>query len=200
MFILFLFFFGSLGFLFAMIILGYFCIKENRNDFRASLLRNKERTLTSSNYSRSTPSINLHDIDNFDDDVSSADYVRKDFLTSRERDFFERAILSVCTDYFIFPQVRLVDIITPSVSRNRNNSLYFKLFRSLSQYSVDFIIVKKVDYQVVCIVELDDSSHDRSDRVKRDLKVNAALESAGIFILRSRSPDFLIDAIKSRFF
>ncbi|HHS0217674.1 TPA: DUF2726 domain-containing protein [Salmonella enterica subsp. enterica serovar Bovismorbificans] len=61
-------------------------------------------------------------------------------------------------------------------------------------------IVRKIDYQVVCVVELDDSIHDRPDRVKRDLKVNTALENAGIFILRSRSSDFLIDAIKSRFF
>ncbi|HGG6663541.1 TPA: DUF2726 domain-containing protein [Salmonella enterica subsp. diarizonae serovar 61:i:z] len=44
-------------------------------------------------------------------------------------------------------------------------------------------IVRKIDYQVVCVVELDDSIHDRPDRVKRDLKVNTALESAGIFIL-----------------
>ncbi|EHJ0806462.1 DUF2726 domain-containing protein [Salmonella enterica] len=198
-FIIALFFFGSLGFIFAMIILGYFCIKDNRKDFRHNVLRTKKEHSRSSNYSPFTPS-EKHDFDIFDENINSIDYVRKNFLTDRERKFFEQVILSVSSEYFIFPQVRLVDVISPSVSRYKNNSMYFKLFRSLSQYSVDFIIVRKSDYNVVCVVELDDSTHDRVDRVKRDLKVNAALESADILILRSRSPNYLIEVIKSKFY
>ncbi|EAA6843022.1 hypothetical protein DRX19_18670 [Salmonella enterica subsp. enterica] len=193
-----LLFFGSLGFVFALIIIGYFCIKDNRKEFRDNVLRAKKEYSNSSGYSPFTPSKN-HDFDIFDENINSVDYVRKNFLTDRERKFFERVILSVSIEYFVFPQVRLVDIITPSVSRSKNSSLYFKLFRSLSQYSVDFIIVRKSDYHVVCVIELDDSTHNRADRIKRDLKVNAALESADIFILRSRSPDYLIDVIKSNF-
>lgn len=197
-FIICLFFFGSLGFVFAIIVLSYFCIKDNRKDFRAILLRTKAERSNSPGYSPFTPS-KKHNFDIFDENINSIDYIRKDFLTFRERDFFGQVILSVGVDYFVFPQVRLVDVITPSVSRYKNNSLYFKLFRSLSQYSIDFIIVRKNDFHVVCVVELDDSTHDRPDRVKRDLKVNAALESANIFILRSRSPDYLIGVIKSKF-
>ncbi|EEM6321211.1 DUF2726 domain-containing protein [Salmonella enterica] len=194
-----LLFFGSLGFVFALIIIGYFCIKDNRKEFRDNVLRTKKERSRSSNYSPFTPS-QKHDFDIFDENINSVDYVRKNFLTDRERRFFERVILSVSIEYFISPQVRLVDVISPSVSRYKNNSLYFKLFRSLSQYSVDFIIVRKSDYQVVCVVELDDSTHDRADRIKRDLKVNTALESADILILRSRSPDYLIEIIKSKFY
>lgn len=197
-FVISLFLFGSLGFVFAIIILSYFCISDNRNDFRSILLRTKKERSNYFNQSPFSPS-RKHDFDIFDEKINPVDYVRKDFLTFRERDFFERIILSVGVDYFIFSQVRLVDIIIPSVSRSLNNSLYFKLFRRLSQYSVDFVIVRKSDFHVVCVVELDDSTHDRPDRVKRDLKVNAALESANVFILRSRSPDYLIEFIKSKF-
>ncbi|EHJ3658484.1 DUF2726 domain-containing protein [Salmonella enterica] len=122
------------------------------------------------------------------------------FFDIQGEGFFERVILSACANYFVFLQARLIDIIAPSVSRNSNNSLHFTLFRSSSQYSVDFIIVRKVDYKVVCVVEFDSSTHDWPDSVRRDLKLNTVLESADIFILQSRSPDFLIDAIKSRFF
>ncbi|HGG6664568.1 TPA: DUF2726 domain-containing protein, partial [Salmonella enterica subsp. diarizonae serovar 61:i:z] len=95
-------------------------------------------------------------------------------------------MLSACANYFVFLQVRLIDIIAPSASRNSNNSLHFTLFRSSSQYSVDFIIVRKVDYKVVCVVEFDSSTHDWPDSVRRDLKLNTVLESADIFILQSR--------------
>lgn len=198
-FILFLFFFCSLGVFFTFIIIGAFCFKENRQELKARIASRRGYS-TPSEYSPFTPSSTWRDIDVFDQDFNTSDYFRKDFLTLRERDFFNKAILAVGIGYFVFPQVRLVDVITPSISRNKNKSLYLSLFRSLSQYSVDFIIVRKLDFHVVCVIELDDSTHDRPDRIKRDLKVNAALESANIFILRSRSPDYLIDVIKSRFF
>ncbi|HGB5417742.1 TPA: DUF2726 domain-containing protein [Salmonella enterica subsp. enterica serovar Muenchen] len=198
-FILFLFFFCALGVVFTFIILTFFCFKENRQQLKSSLL-SRRNSLDPSEYSPFTPSSKVRDIDVFDENINTSGYFRKDFLTLRERDFFNRAILAVGIGYFVFPQVRLVDIITPSISRNKNNLLYLSLFRTVSQYSVDFIIVRKIDFHVVCVVELDDSTHDRPDRIKRDLKVNAALESANIFILRSRSPDYLIKVIKSRFF
>lgn len=198
-FILFIFFFCALGVFFTFIIISFFCFKENRQELRAHLLSRRE-SLAPSEYSPFTPSSKVRDIDVFDENINTSGYFRKDFLTRRERDFFNKAILAVGIGYFVFPQVRLVDVITPSISKNKNNSLYLSLFRSLSQYSVDFIIVRKIDFHVVCVIELDDSTHDKPDRIKRDLKVNAALESANIFILRSRSPDYLIDIIKSRFF
>lgn len=55
-FIICLFFFGSLGFVFAIIVLSYFCIKDNRKDFRAILLRTKAERLNSPGYSPFTPS------------------------------------------------------------------------------------------------------------------------------------------------
>lgn len=80
-----------------MVIISYFCAKENRNNFRTSLLRTKMKPLTSFNYFRFTPSIN------FDNDMSPTDYVREYFLTSRERDFLNvLSYLPVLITLFFF--------------------------------------------------------------------------------------------------
>jgi very-short-patch-repair endonuclease len=52
--------------------------------------------------------------------------------------------------------------------------------------SVDFAVVELASGDVVLVVELDDRSHDQTERRERDAFVNAVLEYSGIPIRRFR--------------
>jgi len=55
----------------------------------------------------------------------------------------------------------------------------------IDRKSADFVICTR-DFTVVAVVELDDSSHDRPNRRKADADKDAALQAAGIRIIRWR--------------
>lgn len=53
----------------------------------------------------------------------------------------------------------------------------------INRMSVDFLIVRK-DFTVLAIVELDDGSHKKPERVKADLKKNAIFDSVNAKVIR----------------
>lgn len=53
----------------------------------------------------------------------------------------------------------------------------------IDRKSADFVVCNK-DFSVAAVIELDDSSHDRSDRRKADADKDAALSAAGIRVIR----------------
>ena len=57
-------------------------------------------------------------------------------------------------------------------------------FRRISQKHIDFLICEKESLKPVLGIELDDRSHQREDRQKRDEFVNALYENIGLKMLR----------------
>ena len=98
----------------------------------------------------------------------------------------EKVFLSVLSDvidgrYQIQGKVRLADLISPESTLGRNQSKW--AFRRISQKHVDYVICDKTDFTILGVVELDDKSHLRHDRIARDKFVDAALSGAGLPIL-----------------
>ena len=98
----------------------------------------------------------------------------------------EKVFLSTLSDviggrYQIQGKVRLADLISPESVLDSNQSKW--AFRKISQKHVDFVICDKSDFTILGVVELDDKSHLRPDRMKRDKFVDAALSGAGLQIL-----------------
>jgi hypothetical protein len=56
-------------------------------------------------------------------------------------------------------------------------------FNRINRMSADFVLCSK-DSTIVAVVELDDASHKKADRVAADAKKDKALRSAGIRVLR----------------
>lgn len=142
-----------------------------------------------------------HFKESYNPDLSlSIEYKRKDFMTERERGFYDSVSRVIGIGYYVIAQVRLVDIIEPNISKNNFYSKYMSLFRRVSQYHIDFVIVRRLDHFVVCAIELDDSSHLQEKRIKRDKIVNKALSDANIYFIRSTDRKYLLSLIKERFF
>ncbi|EFF0514527.1 DUF2726 domain-containing protein [Escherichia marmotae] len=123
-------------------------------------------------------------------------YQKKNFMTNRERYFFKLVHNEFYQDFFVFSQVRMVDIITPVFDKETQYNSFIKAFRSISQYHIDFLIVDKSNFSIVCAIELDDSSHDLPDRIKRDNKINMIFKFTGIPLLRSRDSTELLNKIR----
>ncbi len=81
-------------------------------------------------------------------------------------------------------QVRLADII------NCSESDWQKGYGpKISAKHIDFVLFDKNTTKIRLCIELDDPSHDKPERKRRDVFVNKALESAGVPLLRILTAD-----------
>ena len=75
--------------------------------------------------------------------------------------------------------VRLADIF--SVDKGRGNRAALNRIESRH---IDFLICQKDTLKPVVAIELDDKSHERPDRIKRDNFVNQLFDSTGLSLVR----------------
>ncbi len=87
----------------------------------------------------------------------------------------------------VYGKVRIADIITPSINKKFNNKMWWKAFTKISSKHVDYVICDKRNYSVLCVLELDDQSHNTSKAKQRDSFVNKAYKSAGIELIRVKA-------------
>ncbi|HEX7550916.1 MAG TPA: DUF2726 domain-containing protein [Candidatus Methylomirabilis sp.] len=101
-------------------------------------------------------------------------------LTAAERSFYGALCQEMDSRYQIFAKVRLSDLV--EVPRGTPRILWYR--NMITQKHVDFVLCTATDLTPQLVIELDDSSHARRDRRKRDAFVDAALAAAGLPILR----------------
>lgn len=107
---------------------------------------------------------------------------QKSLFTPSEKRFLE-VLESISGDAFrVYGKVRISDILTPDVNKWEKGSGWHWLFSQISQKHVDFVIVDK-QFNMVCAVELNDPSHQRPDRQKRDEFVVQAFANANVPLL-----------------
>lgn len=110
-------------------------------------------------------------------------YQPKPILTDREYEFYTR--LKPIADEFglqIFTKVRLADLLEP---KPRDvNPLWMECFNKIKAKHIDFALADE-DTIIVALIELDDTTHSRPDRIERDEFVNAILENNGYTLLRT---------------
>lgn len=105
-------------------------------------------------------------------------YTSVPLLTARERkQYMYLKKLADEKNVLICPKVRLLDLLTPVPGARNHKALMSKV---MSKH-VDFVICNQEMY-VLGIIELDDSSHFRQDRIQRDEFVDTVLRSAGYMI------------------
>jgi very-short-patch-repair endonuclease len=114
-------------------------------------------------------------------DKSLYKYHKKGFLISRaEHEFFDILIEVLGNQYYVFPQIHLIDILDNKVvGQNWKGA-----FSHINQKSVDYVICDKAYIKPLLAIELDDRSHDREDRKNRDENVEQILKDANMPLLR----------------
>ena len=113
-------------------------------------------------------------------------------MTDREVNFMQGLFRTVDMNrWYLCPQVRVADIvqITPRV-RARSRA-WWKLFSLVSRWHCDVVIVDRLTFRIVAALELDDASHLKKNRRRRDILLNEVMRQAGIPLLRSRDSQAL---------
>lgn len=103
-------------------------------------------------------------------------------LTPAEISFRHSLRIAVEDRFEINSKVRLADII--SVHKGLPKSVWSSSFNQIKAKHLDFVLVDKETTEIICGIELDDSSHNKPDRQQRDGFLDAALESANLPLLR----------------
>lgn len=115
-------------------------------------------------------------------------YMLKDFLSPSERSFCGVLSRVIGGQNFIFAKVRVADILSPSMFRNKNRSEWQRAFNFISSKHFDFVVCDLKSIKVRYVIELDDSSH-KTQKSKDQFK-DAICHSAGLPLVRIRASKF----------
>ncbi len=111
--------------------------------------------------------------------VGLAYRLRDDFMSPAERSFYGVLTQVVGNRYTVLAKVRLADILY--VPRSGNNA-WASQQNKINQKHVDFLLCEPTTMAPQIAIELDDASHSRKDRTKRDEFVDAAFTAAGLSV------------------
>lgn len=94
----------------------------------------------------------------------------------------------------VFPEVDLERFIRVKDNNNSNRN-------RIKSRSIDFTIVSKSNCKIICCIELDDYTHNRSDRMQRDEFINQLFKAVDIKLFRIKvaskyNIDEIINTIK----
>lgn len=114
------------------------------------------------------------------------------FFTKNELKFYCELVKETTDlNLVLFAKVRLADIIEPKEKGKQWQSQ----FNRIKSKHVDFVLCDLPSVKPVLVIELDDSSHDRPDRLERDSFVDKALSQARIPIIHTRNSSGLKEKI-----
>ena len=103
---------------------------------------------------------------------------RDDFLTPAEAAFFAVLREATASDWLIMSKVRLADLVHAPHGRE-----WQVAWNKISQKHVDFVLCDPATVRPRLVLELDDRSHRRPDRVERDAFVDRVFADAAMPIL-----------------
>lgn len=117
--------------------------------------------------------------------ASAASYRRKaEFMSKAELSFFGVLRQAVGERAYISAKVRVADVIEPRMSRGRNASQWQAAFNSIQAKHLDFVLCSPDGGKCWAAIELDDKSHRKDNRRKRDIFLDDAMQSAGLPLVR----------------
>lgn len=123
-------------------------------------------------------------------------YQPREILTDREYGFYKKLRrIAEKNKLQVFTKVRLADLVEPKSCGDK--SLWWECFNKIKAKHIDFALAD-YDTNIVLLVELDDSTHARTDRRERDIFVDAVLKNTGYTLIRTYGETDVISEALSR--
>ena len=120
-------------------------------------------------------------------DVSYPYRTRDDFLSEAERSFYHVLKSAVGNTFAICSKVSLKEFVFTNCSDKKSRTVYQN---KINLKHVDFLLCEPASMKPVMAIELDDSSHKREDRIKRDYFMNKLFETIGLPLVRFETKKF----------
>ena len=116
-------------------------------------------------------------VDN-DENIEKLPYRRKFLLTKNEY-WFYKSLKEIADkyDFAVLAKIRFADLV--EVSAEADKKEYMKYFGKIKSKHIDFILCKKDNLYPELLIELNDSSHNTEDRIKRDVFIKKIAEKVG---------------------
>lgn len=112
------------------------------------------------------------------------EYKKKNFFMTRsEHEFFDILLSLVGNEFHIFAQVHLSTLLDHKV-RGQN---WLGAFSHINQQSVDFVLCDKAYVSPKLVIELDDPSHEKQERILKDDEKDRIFINANLPILRIKN-------------
>ncbi|WP_415033531.1 DUF2726 domain-containing protein [Azonexus sp.] len=106
-----------------------------------------------------------------------APYFKKMPLSEPEQVVFHR-LREALPDLIVLAQVAM-----PAMVGIRKNENWQSQFNEISRKHVDFVVCMQ-DFSIKAVIELDDSTHQRGERIKSDAIKDAAFQNIGVPVIR----------------
>ena len=118
-------------------------------------------------------------------------------MTKGENEFFQILTKILQNKYYIFPQMHLTTFLEHKVT----GQTWKGAKAHIDRLSVDYVICDKKYLSPIIAIELDDSTHNRGDRIVRDTEVERILQEAKVPLIRIPYTDrFKEEEIKEKIF
>jgi hypothetical protein len=115
----------------------------------------------------------------------------------------ERSLLGVMdqalgAEFRVFGKVRIADVVC--VASTANKAQWQKAFNKISSKHFDYVVCKASDLSIICVVELNDKSHQQQSRKARDAFVASVCQSAALpLVAFTAQGAYTIADIKQKF-
>jgi len=120
--------------------------------------------------------------------------LRDDFLSKSELSFYKVLQQALGNRAIVFAKISLSDIFF--VKRPDKNTAYYN---KIARKHVDFLLCLPNTVKPVAGIELDDASHQREDRIKRDRFIEEVFETANLPLIRfSNKSSYSISEINEK--
>lgn len=103
-------------------------------------------------------------------------------FTPAERSFLRVLDQALDSRYRVFGKVRVADVLSPPGGLDR--STWQKAFNRIQSKHIDFVICSASDLRILALIELDDKSHQKSNRRERDNFLEQATRAANLPLIR----------------
>ena len=105
--------------------------------------------------------------------------------TATEQAFYAAVQHAVGSTALLACKVRIADVLQVRFrKRHGRDQRWWRYFRLISSKHVDLVVCEPRGGRILVAIELDDRSHRRGDRKRRDRFVDQAFASAGVPLLR----------------
>lgn len=128
------------------------------------------------------------------DKIEEYPYVRTYLLTKNEWRFYKS--LKPITDKYqlhILAKIRIADIV--NVQQGLSNSERYSAYNKIQSKHFDFVLANPDNLAVLCAIELDDSTHEKIERQKRDYFVENVCKKVDLPLIRTNGAEGIEDKI-----
>lgn len=119
-------------------------------------------------------------------------YKKRKFLTDNEKRYYNYlSNYAEKRNFQIISKIRLADLIEVDEKYSTRNIDKKISFSKISSKHIDFALCNKQDLEPLLLIEIDDNSHNRPDRIERDKFIDKSLRTAGYKIIHINNIDNL---------